>query len=38
MLPGEMIRAHLMEAIAAGRAEEDWAALAGHIARRAGVK
>ena len=35
---GEMIRAHLMEAIAAGRAEEDWAALAGHIAHRAGVK
>ena len=35
---GEMIRAHLMDAIAAGRAEEDWAALAGHIAHRAGVK
>jgi len=35
---GEMIRAHLMDAIRAGRAEEDWAALAGHIAHRAGVK
>ena len=35
---GEMIRAHLMDAIRAGRAEEDWAALAGHIAQRAGVK
>jgi 3-hydroxyisobutyrate dehydrogenase-like beta-hydroxyacid dehydrogenase len=35
---GEMIREHLMDAIRAGRAEEDWAALAGHIAHRAGVK
>lgn len=35
---GEMIRAHLMDAIRAGRAEQDWAALAGHIAQRAGVK
>ncbi len=35
---GEMIRAHLMDAIRAGRADEDWAALAGHIAHRAGVK
>ncbi|HEX6528790.1 MAG TPA: NAD(P)-dependent oxidoreductase [Burkholderiales bacterium] len=35
---GEMIREHLMDAIAAGRAEQDWAALAGHIAHRAGVK
>jgi 3-hydroxyisobutyrate dehydrogenase-like beta-hydroxyacid dehydrogenase len=35
---GEMIRQHLMDAIRAGRAEEDWAALAGYIAHRAGVK
>jgi 3-hydroxyisobutyrate dehydrogenase-like beta-hydroxyacid dehydrogenase len=35
---GELIRAHLMDAIRAGRGEEDWAALAGHIAHRAGVK
>ena len=34
---GEMIRDHLLEAIAAGRAEEDWAALAGHIANEAGL-
>ena len=34
---GEMIRGHLGEAIAAGRAEEDWAALAGHIANEAGL-
>lgn len=34
---GEMIRGHLLEAIAAGRAEEDWAALAGHIANEAGL-
>lgn len=34
---GEMIRNHLLEAIAAGRAEEDWAALAGHIANEAGL-
>jgi len=34
---GEMIRRHLVEAIAAGRAEEDWAALAGHLAARAGL-
>ena len=32
-----MIRKHLLEAIAAGRAEEDWAALAGHLAARAGL-
>ena len=34
---GEMIRAHLLEAIADGRVEDDWAALAGHIAARAGL-
>ena len=34
---GEMIRGHLLEAIAAGRAAEDWAALAGHIANEAGL-
>ncbi|HZN25173.1 MAG TPA: NAD(P)-dependent oxidoreductase [Burkholderiales bacterium] len=34
---GEMIRGHLLEAIAAGRAEQDWAALAGHIASEAGL-
>jgi 3-hydroxyisobutyrate dehydrogenase-like beta-hydroxyacid dehydrogenase len=34
---GEMIRGHLLEAIAAGRAEQDWAALAGHIANEAGL-
>jgi 3-hydroxyisobutyrate dehydrogenase-like beta-hydroxyacid dehydrogenase len=34
---GEMIRAHLLDAIAAGRAEQDWAALAGYIADRAGL-
>lgn len=34
---GEMIRAHLMDAIRAGRGEEDWAALAGHIADQAGL-
>ena len=34
---GEMIRKHLLEAIAAGRAEEDWAALAGKIAADAGL-
>lgn len=34
---GEMIRTHLLEAIAAGRAEEDWAALAGKIAADAGL-
>ena len=34
---GEMIRGHLLAAIAAGRAEEDWAALAGHIANEAGL-
>lgn len=34
---GEMIRNHLLQAIAAGRAEQDWAALAGHIAAEAGL-
>jgi 3-hydroxyisobutyrate dehydrogenase-like beta-hydroxyacid dehydrogenase len=34
---GEMIRKHLLAAIAAGRAEQDWAALAGHIAAEAGL-
>jgi 3-hydroxyisobutyrate dehydrogenase-like beta-hydroxyacid dehydrogenase len=34
---GEMIRKHLLEAIAAGRAEQDWAALAGKIAADAGL-
>ena len=34
---GDMIRGHLLAAIAAGRAEQDWAALAGHIAAEAGL-
>ena len=34
---GEMIRRHLLEAIAAGRAEQDWAALAGKLAADAGL-
>lgn len=34
---GEMIRQHLLDAIAAGRGEQDWAALAGHIAAEAGL-
>jgi 3-hydroxyisobutyrate dehydrogenase-like beta-hydroxyacid dehydrogenase len=34
---GEMIKRHLFQAIAAGRAEQDWAALAGHIAAEAGL-
>src|SRR5262245_59098970 len=34
---GEMIRKHLLEAIQAGRAEQDWAALAGYLASRAGI-
>ena len=34
---GEMIRKHLLEAIEEGRADEDWAALAGHLAARAGL-
>jgi 3-hydroxyisobutyrate dehydrogenase-like beta-hydroxyacid dehydrogenase len=34
---GELVRKHLLEAIAAGRGEQDWAALAGHIAAQAGL-
>lgn len=34
---GELIRKNLLEAIAAGRADQDWAALAGYIASRAGL-
>jgi 3-hydroxyisobutyrate dehydrogenase-like beta-hydroxyacid dehydrogenase len=34
---GEMIRKHLLEAIRAGRAGEDWAALAGKLAQDAGL-
>ena len=34
---GEMIRRHLLEAIKAGRAEQDWAALAGKLATDAGL-
>jgi 3-hydroxyisobutyrate dehydrogenase-like beta-hydroxyacid dehydrogenase len=34
---GEMIRKHLLEAIKAGRAEQDWAALAGKLAADAGL-
>jgi 3-hydroxyisobutyrate dehydrogenase-like beta-hydroxyacid dehydrogenase len=34
---GQMIRKHLLEAIAAGRADQDWAALAGKIAADAGL-
>ncbi|HEV3009135.1 MAG TPA: NAD(P)-dependent oxidoreductase [Burkholderiales bacterium] len=34
---GEMIRKHLLEAIAAGRAQQDWAALAGKLAADAGL-
>jgi len=34
---GEMIRRHLLEAIKAGRAEQDWAALAGKLAADAGL-
>jgi 3-hydroxyisobutyrate dehydrogenase-like beta-hydroxyacid dehydrogenase len=37
MPSGEMIRKHLLDAIQAGRAEQDWAALAGHIAAEAGL-
>ena len=33
----ELIRKHLLEAIAAGRAEQDWAALAGKLATDAGL-
>jgi len=34
---GELIRNNLLKAIAAGRGEEDWAALAGAIAQEAGL-
>jgi 3-hydroxyisobutyrate dehydrogenase-like beta-hydroxyacid dehydrogenase len=34
---GDMIRKHLLEAIQAGRAEQDWAALAGKLAADAGL-
>jgi 3-hydroxyisobutyrate dehydrogenase-like beta-hydroxyacid dehydrogenase len=34
---GEMIREHLLEAIQEGRAEQDWAALAGKLAADAGL-
>ena len=34
---GQLIRKNLLAAIAAGRAEQDWAALAGHIAAEAGL-
>jgi 3-hydroxyisobutyrate dehydrogenase-like beta-hydroxyacid dehydrogenase len=34
---GELIRKHLLEAIQAGRAEQDWAALAGKLAADAGL-
>ena len=34
---GNLIRKHLLEAIAAGRAEQDWAALAGKLAADAGL-
>jgi 3-hydroxyisobutyrate dehydrogenase-like beta-hydroxyacid dehydrogenase len=34
---GVLIRKNLLAAIAAGRAEQDWAALAGHIAAEAGL-
>ena len=34
---GQLVRRNLLAAIAAGRAEQDWAALAGHIAAEAGL-
>jgi 3-hydroxyisobutyrate dehydrogenase-like beta-hydroxyacid dehydrogenase len=34
---GHLVRKNLLAAIAAGRAEQDWAALAGHIAAEAGL-
>jgi 3-hydroxyisobutyrate dehydrogenase-like beta-hydroxyacid dehydrogenase len=34
---GHLVRNNLLAAIAAGRAEQDWAALAGHIAAEAGL-
>jgi 3-hydroxyisobutyrate dehydrogenase-like beta-hydroxyacid dehydrogenase len=35
---GELVRKNLLEAIDAGRGDQDWAALAGHIANGAGLK
>jgi 3-hydroxyisobutyrate dehydrogenase-like beta-hydroxyacid dehydrogenase len=35
---GELIRTNLLDAIGAGRGDQDWAALAGHIANGAGLK
>jgi 3-hydroxyisobutyrate dehydrogenase-like beta-hydroxyacid dehydrogenase len=35
---GELIRKNLLAAIDAGRGDQDWAALAGHIANGAGLK
>jgi 3-hydroxyisobutyrate dehydrogenase-like beta-hydroxyacid dehydrogenase len=32
-----LVKQHLLAAIAAGRGEQDWAALAGHLAERAGL-
>jgi 3-hydroxyisobutyrate dehydrogenase-like beta-hydroxyacid dehydrogenase len=34
---GQLIRKHLLAAIAEGRAEQDWAALAGKLAADAGL-
>lgn len=34
---GRLVRKNLLAAIAAGRGEQDWAALAGHLAERAGL-
>ena len=34
---GHLVRNNLLAALAAGRAEQDWAALAGHIAAEAGL-
>jgi len=34
---GDLIRKHLLEALASGRAEQDWAALAGKLAADAGL-
>jgi 3-hydroxyisobutyrate dehydrogenase-like beta-hydroxyacid dehydrogenase len=35
---GELVRANMRKAIAAGRAKQDWVALAGHLADEAGLK
>ena len=34
---GELIRKNILEAIKSGRGEQDWCALAGHLAERAGL-